>query len=574
MCREEYMAGLMRLSAVGVEGTALTGAEESRLKRFPPSGVILFERNVEDLDQLGSLIDRIANLITVSSGIPPLIMADHEGGRISVLAGALGIPPSQLAIASVQNQRERLSVYAETAARLKIAGINTVLFPLADVNSEPLNPVIGCRSFGDSRRLVEKLVAEAVSALRGEGLITCIKHFPGHGSADRDSHLGLPVLPLGLDELRRVETLPFKSGIKAGAEMVMTAHVRPAERNMPASLDPEVVDGILRNEIGFEGVIITDALEMKGAVLPPEEDESVPDAVRLASSALVAGTDMLLYSDPVIDVFRRFEEGPGGKTSSGLFSSDEMKKKAKASFSRIDRLRKRGGGAIEEMAGESLCEEEEISGGKEHSRKIRRDKISFLDKPYQLAAEWSVEVIRDPAGLLLLKSRTPSLIRIIGERNDFSGAPAEHFIEELREGAGRAVLEREGAGSGGSDYSGADRTESSSRGLDPIGDFIKPAAGFGKKLFELTLGGNGTGEGVRAMCIICRRPLTGEAVRRITLHAQVVAVCDWPYAADYVPPDKTLIITRGLYPAAAAEINRLLFDRKRGASSRDNDNFN
>ncbi|MBD3179972.1 MAG: hypothetical protein GF417_10445, partial [Candidatus Latescibacteria bacterium] len=241
-----------RHSVAGISGPYLSEEEIGLIKEYPPAGIILFARNVEDARQLRKLTSEL-------SGINPdlLIMADHEGGMISVLADGAGVPPSQFAMGRVESGELRREVYRETASRMRCLGVDTLLGPLADINSNPENPVIGTRAFPGSAGEVGRLVAEEVEEFRRAGLLTCLKHFPGHGGTGTDSHLALPEAPGLSTENGRIAAIPFRNGIEAGADMVMTGHLEVGESGIPSSLDRPVID-YLRSALGFEGVVITD----------------------------------------------------------------------------------------------------------------------------------------------------------------------------------------------------------------------------------------------------------------------------------------------------------------------------
>ncbi len=280
---------------VGLDGPRLAGAERTLLSKYPFPGVILFERNVADARQLMELVQEIRSVFRDSRGTAPLVAADHEGGVVSVLARAIGVPPTQMAAARAGRPDLVERLYAENARRMRACGVNLFLGPVADVNSDPLNPVIGTRSFGEETGLVSSLVSVAVAASRREGALTCLKHFPGHGPSRVDSHLELPVLGATLDQLRERDIPPFASGIAAGAESVMIGHIAPLGRALPASLDPEIIGRLLRGELGFEGVIMTDALEMEGV-------KGGGSLIDICGRALAAGNDILLFSKPVAGV--------------------------------------------------------------------------------------------------------------------------------------------------------------------------------------------------------------------------------------------------------------------------------
>ncbi len=221
---------LARRLVVGLSGPRLHPAERAWLARRQPAGVILFSRNVIDEILLRDLCLELHELV------PGLeIVADHEGGPISVLAAAAGRPPAAATLGLLDDPDLTRRVHAETAGRLAECGLDRVLAPVADVLSEPRNPVIGVRAFGREAALVARHVAAAVTGLRDGGLRVCLKHWPGHGGTAADSHLGAAVAA------HPGSTLPFLAGVDAGADALMVAHVqRTSAGGLPASLDPAV----------------------------------------------------------------------------------------------------------------------------------------------------------------------------------------------------------------------------------------------------------------------------------------------------------------------------------------------
>ena len=243
-------------------------------------GICLFGYNVRDRAQLAALT---ASLRAVRGDL--LIGIDEEGGDVTRLEGDRGSSyPGAGALGAVDDVALTERVSAAIGADLRAVGVNLDFAPVADVNVNPANPVIGIRSFGSDPELVARHVAASVLGLQRQGVAACAKHFPGHGSTEQDSHLELPVV---VGDAR--EGLPpFRAAIEAGVKTIMTAHVRvPALDDAPATVSPAVVQGLLRDVLGFDGVVIADALEMKG----------LSDSVgieRGAVLALEAGVDALL----------------------------------------------------------------------------------------------------------------------------------------------------------------------------------------------------------------------------------------------------------------------------------------
>ncbi|WP_030436231.1 glycoside hydrolase family 3 N-terminal domain-containing protein [Actinoplanes subtropicus] len=249
------------------------------------AGHTLFGTNVGAPARLAALT------ATLRSARPDALIAiDEEGGDVTRLGHRTGSPyPGNAALGVVDDQELTTRVYAAVGGDLADAGINLDLAPTVDVNTADDNPIIGTRSFGASPGLVARHAAAAVRGLQSAGVAACAKHFPGHGATLADSHLELPTVEAPLDVLRERDLPPFAAAIGAGVQAIMTAHIRvPAVTgDDPATFSAAALTGLARREYGFEGVLVTDALEMKGAALAA--GGIAPAAVR----ALAAGADLL-----------------------------------------------------------------------------------------------------------------------------------------------------------------------------------------------------------------------------------------------------------------------------------------
>ena len=341
---------------VGLSGPELTDEEKGLLADYPPAGVIIFARNVESEWQLKELISQVSEIIDSVGGEGTVICADHEGGRISVLSSAIGVPPSQMAVGRCGDVSLCNAVYTETARRARALGVNLILAPLADINDERRNPVIGTRSFGDNPEVVSKMTSRAVWSFLAEGVIPCVKHFPGHGGTSRDSHFALPVLERTYEQLSRFEFVPFADAISAGAPAIMVGHIAVNGRKVPATFDPEVIGDWLRGRLSFDGVVITDALEMEGAFPATQGDSGDGESHFLKASilkpsnahlfleqmikALNAGNDLLLYSRPVGEVYSQLMRAisSGSKKLRLIFES--LLPERESSLFRIGKLKK------------------------------------------------------------------------------------------------------------------------------------------------------------------------------------------------------------------------------------------
>jgi beta-N-acetylhexosaminidase len=249
------------------------------------AGHTLFGFNIAEPGQVAALT---AELRAARPGV--LIAIDEEGGDVTRLAHRTGSPyPGNAALGTIDDVDLTRAVYAAIGGDLVAAGVNLDLAPTIDVNSADDNPIIGTRSFGADPALVSRHAAAAIAGLQSAGVAACAKHFPGHGATIADSHLELPTVDAPLDVLRERDLPPFAAVIEAGAQAIMTAHIRvPAlTGDEPATFSRRALGDLLRDEYGYRGVIITDALEMKGAA------EAAGGIAPAAVRALAAGADLL-----------------------------------------------------------------------------------------------------------------------------------------------------------------------------------------------------------------------------------------------------------------------------------------
>jgi len=248
------------------------------------AGVTLFGPNVQDRRQLAGLTASLR-----SAAIEPVIAIDEEGGDVTRISHQTGSDyPGNAALGAIDDVDLTRSVYAALGADLAALGINLDLAPAVDVNTAADNPVIGTRSFGDDPALVARHAAAAVSGLQLAGVAACAKHFPGHGSTTLDSHLVLATVDAPLSVLRDRDLPPFEAAIAAGVRAIMPSHLRVPELtgDLPASLSRRAQTDLLRGELGFTGVIVSDGLEMRAV----SEPYGIPEAAVLA---VIAGTDLL-----------------------------------------------------------------------------------------------------------------------------------------------------------------------------------------------------------------------------------------------------------------------------------------
>jgi beta-N-acetylhexosaminidase len=256
-------------------------------------GVVLYAWNVESRDQLRALTDDLR-----SERADLLVAIDEEGGDVTRLeAGAGSSYPGNAALGVVDDVALTERVAASIGAELADVGVNLDFAPVADVNTNPENPVIGIRSFGADGALVARHVAAFVRGLQSTGVAACAKHFPGHGDTSEDSHLALPVVA----SLEEVALDPFRAAIDAGVLSIMTAHiVVQSLGDMPATMSREILHDLLRDDLRFRGMVMTDALEMKAISATVGVEEGAVRALAAGADALCLGHD--LFDDSVASV--------------------------------------------------------------------------------------------------------------------------------------------------------------------------------------------------------------------------------------------------------------------------------
>jgi len=283
-----------QLMSVAFHGAKITPALEGMIRGRGLGGVILFSENFDgDAAKLKALIGDLSR-IAAEAKIPPLFFSiDQEGGAVVRITRGATILPGNMALAATPDPADSVRKAAAITARdLRAVGVNLELAPDADVNNEPRNPIILNRSFGSDPQRVASLVRVAVQAYAEAKLLSCVKHFPGHGATTTDSHTGLPLLDVDRARLDAVELVPFKAAIAAGTPAIMSAHIRipsldPAP-DLPVTLSPKVMTDLIRTQLGFTGLLITDDLEMGALTQTRTESQAGYDA-------FLAGADYLLF---------------------------------------------------------------------------------------------------------------------------------------------------------------------------------------------------------------------------------------------------------------------------------------
>lgn len=281
-----------QLVQIDIPDTHLGERTREHFARFEYNGVILFQKNIVDRAQVVRLIEELHECCT----IPPMITVDQEGGLVDRFRFAeMNCSPGAMALAATGDPEATRQAHRIMGQELASLGVTLDFAPCLDVNCNPSNPIIGARSFGGDPGTVSRHGLAAIAGLQEGGVGACVKHFPGHGDTDQDSHLELPCVSKDRELLEEVELAPFRAAVAQGVDAVMTAHiVFPAldpEPGRPATLSPPILTGLLREEMGFQGVIFTDSMAMQAIA----QRYGVGEAAVLA---VEAGADVVLACGP------------------------------------------------------------------------------------------------------------------------------------------------------------------------------------------------------------------------------------------------------------------------------------
>ncbi len=277
----------------------MTDAMREAIETYQPGGVIFFSFNLKDRDQISSFITDMQD----ASAIPMFLSVDEEGGDVSRLANIDAMEltrfPPMSEVGETGDTDEAYRVGATIGSEISALGFNLDFAPVADITTNEENTEIGTRSFGSDASLVSDMATEVVKGLQDNGVSAAMKHFPGQGDSGEDTHRGYVNLDVTIDRLRKTEFKPFQAGISAGVDFIMMSHVSVSpitQSDVPASLSSLMVTDILRDELNYDNVIITDAMNMKIIT-------KFYDAGQAAVLAVKAGNDMILMPDDFAEAF-------------------------------------------------------------------------------------------------------------------------------------------------------------------------------------------------------------------------------------------------------------------------------
>lgn len=323
MTLEEKIAQMFFITPdalTGISGTQMIGdITKEQFGTYPVGGFVFFDSNIQSPEQIIQMNSNLTEISLERIGIIPFLGVDEEGGTVLRIADNPAFPQEDIgnmsAIGAVGDISKAYQIGAYLGEYLKEYGFNVEFAPVADVWNNPENTVVKERSFGSEPKSVAEMVREETKGIQKQGISAVLKHFPGHGATTEDSHNGSAVSNRSLEQLRAEEFLPFASGIAAGADFVMTGHIIVPEitGDMPASLSAAVITDLLREELGFQGITVTDAMNM----------QSVTDSYSSAEAAVLAiqaGTDMILMPED----FRMAYEGVCNAVYNGEISEEKI----------------------------------------------------------------------------------------------------------------------------------------------------------------------------------------------------------------------------------------------------------
>ena len=352
----------------------------------------------------------LLNRLQAKSALPLLNTADFEAGVGFRIQGAT-VFPREMAIGAAGDEQLAFEVARITALEARAIGVHVNFSPVADVNNNARNPVINTRAFGESPEAVGRLAGAYVRGLHAGGMLATLKHFPGHGDTDVDSHIGLPIINQTRERLDLIELPPFRAGIASGADAIMTAHIQlPALDGgafSPASLSQPIITGLLRGELKFDGLVYTDSMTMDAVA------RSIP-AGEAAARAIKAGTDFVLQTPD--------EAAAIAAIKAGIASGDIPMAQIDASVRRILRAKARVG--LHKGKTVSLDELPSVVGGRNHARVA------------QEVSQRSITLVKDDRNQVPLRAPRESSVLYLSILDYSSGwriaAPSRTFIPELR----------------------------------------------------------------------------------------------------------------------------------------------
>ncbi|XEC92927.1 beta-N-acetylhexosaminidase [Paenibacillus tarimensis] len=294
----------------GISGTTLEPNTKLLINDYKVGGVIFYSENLSDPERTVRLVNQIKSE-NRNNPLPLLLGIDQEGGRVSRLPGDLAAFPTNEKIGRINRSEFSYEIGALLGRAAAEFGFNLDFAPVLDVNSNPDNPVIGDRSFGSRPEVVSRLGIQTMKGIQSQHTISVIKHFPGHGDTAVDSHLELPKVDKSLEELDKLELIPFREAIESGADVVMIAHILlpKLDAEYPASMSKSIITNLLRNRLRYNGVVVTDDMTMKAITNHFEIGRASVESVKAGSDLILVAHDFQLITSAVQALEEAVEEG-------------------------------------------------------------------------------------------------------------------------------------------------------------------------------------------------------------------------------------------------------------------------
>jgi len=368
------------------------------ITKYKIGNISLFARNIGSIEEITKLNETIQKTMIEHIGIPAIIGTDQEGGMVTQVREGAVFFPGNMAVAAANIEGSTLKEGEIVGQGLRALGINLNIAPVLDVNTNPKNPIIGVRSYGDDPEKVAKLGVDFIKGIQSRGVIATAKHFPGHGDTEIDTHVDIPTVPYDRERLERVEFYPFRKAVENGVDAIMTAHIHFSaidDEKIPATLSYNILTKLLRNDMGFKGIIMTDCMEMnaisknfgieKGSVM-----------------AIKAGADMIEISHH-LDVQIRSVEA----IKEAVLNGEIPEERINESVRRILEIKKKYG--LFENPYPNLSKAKEVLNCKEY--------IEFARQ----VSEKSVTLIRDRNKLIPLNVADKKIVSISPEPKMFMG---------------------------------------------------------------------------------------------------------------------------------------------------------
>lgn len=284
-----------QLIIAGMDGTEVDEAAKELIRTYNVGGFIFYSANIKKENEAVQLFNDLRQLNTQQkSGVPLFMSVDEEGGKVSRMPPTFKKIPSAKKVGDTKNEQLATQIGKVIGDQLQSFGLNMDYAPVLDVNSNPKNPVIGDRAYGNEINIVSQMGIAVMKGLQERNIIPVVKHFPGHGDTSVDSHIGLPIVNHNLKRLRELELVPFKQAIAKGADAVMIAHILMPEidKDAPASFSSIIIHDLLREELGFTGVVISDDMTMGAITEHYDMGEAAVKFIQAGGNVVLVGHGM------------------------------------------------------------------------------------------------------------------------------------------------------------------------------------------------------------------------------------------------------------------------------------------